>query len=117
MRVALTVTATRRVIAFLLGALGAALVAAHPGHGNAISEDQAVMLATVQIGRLVDDRKLESSWRLRAEMRAVEQRRHGDSMEYVVVFKNPAASDPDRATLYVFLSEIGEYVAANFSGR
>ncbi|MFC3051846.1 DUF6488 family protein [Kordiimonas pumila] len=89
---------------------------AHPGgHGGVIPEDEAAMIATQQITRLVDAEKLPSSWAL-SKLEKVELREDEEANEYIVVFTNPKATDPTQQTLYIFLTESGEYIAANYSG-
>ncbi len=90
---------------------------AHPGgHGGAIPEDEAVLIATKQISRLVEAEKLASSWEL-SRLKTVEMRELEEANEYVVTFSNSKVADPAKATLYIFLTEAGEYLAANFNGQ
>lgn len=88
----------------------------HPGHGGPITQDEAAMLATAQVSRLVEERLLEKSWNL-AQIERIEKRSKDRSSEFAVVFLNPYVSDDTKSVLYVFLTDFGEYVASNYSGR
>ena len=107
----------RRMLAIIVVSLLAGFAAqAHPGHGSAVSEDEAVRLALAQVKRLVEDEKLDKSWALKAKLQEVELRQYDGAAEYAVVFFNPEAGG-EKATLYVFITETGDYVAANFTGN
>ncbi len=107
----------RAALRFLVLVAFAAGASAHPGHGAAISQDEAVQRATSEIGRLVSVSKLEKSWKLEAKLETVRIHTNGDSQEWALTFSNARASDAQQRTLYVFLSDTGAYLAANFSGR
>jgi hypothetical protein len=100
----------------LLGAL-TFVVQAHPGHGEPISREEAVQRASAQIDRLVAAGKIEKSWKVRGVLQTAELEDKGDAKEWALSFANPQASAQQQRTLYVFLSETGEYLAANFTGR
>lgn len=107
----------RKLVAFCFAIAAAMTVSAHPGHRSVLSTDELATRATSHIGRLVDEGKLDASWKTGAELQTVEKNEHGESIEYMVVFTNPGATDPGQKTLYVFLTATGGYIAANFSGR
>lgn len=109
-------------VALILGLSATAVPAfAHPGgHGEEVTtipvanaEAKAKTVVDTMIGRDI----LEASWR---GLNPVSSNlREGDTggLEWVVVFKNPAAKDPAKRTLYVFLSSDGFYLAANHTGK
>ena len=93
-----------------------ATAVAHPGHGDPISREQAVQRGSEEIGRLVSAGKLEKSWKIAAMLKTADVHGASDSREWALTFSNPQAK-PEQQTLYVFLSETGEYLAANFTGK
>jgi len=54
---------------------------------------------------------------MEAKLRTVELRAKGSAKEWALTFANEKVSEADKNTLYVFLSETGEYLASNFTGR
>ena len=95
-------------------------VLAHPGHDEetvtipkANAEAKAKTIRDTMIARDL----LEPSWRGLAPTSA--DLREGDSggLEWVVTFRNPAAKDPAKRALYIFLSNDGIYLAANHTGK
>lgn len=90
---------------------------AHPGHGDAITRETAIQRASTEINRLADAGKLAKTWKVRAQLQTAELRDKGSGKEWALTFSDDAATDPKQRTLYVFLSETGEYIAANFSGQ
>lgn len=107
----------RLTLAALLLSGFAVAAGAHPGHGDPISQEQAVQRATAQIDRLVSSGKIEKSWKMAATLKTAALREKGEDREWALTFVNPQASQEQQRTLYVFLSETGEYLAANFTGR
>ncbi len=88
----------------------------HPGHGDPIGREEAIQRAEAQIARLVEAGKIDKSWKLEAALKSAETHKGQGEPEWQVVFANPKAPE-DKRTLFVFLSETGEYLAANFTGR
>lgn len=101
----------------ILVLLMSAVLSAHPGHGEAISKDVAVQRATAEMTRLADAGKLDASWKLESTLQSAELGEKGAMKEWVVIFANEKAPKENERTLYVFLSDQGEYLAANFSGK
>jgi hypothetical protein len=95
----------------------AAPASGHPGHGAAISREAAIQRGSAEISRLVSAGKLEASWKAAATVQSAELRESGRAKEWKLTFANAQASKESERTLYVFLSEIGEYLAANFTGK
>lgn len=94
---------------------------AGPGHDHGHSHDpvtqsQAETIATEKLAKLIEQGKLDSSWK-DVKVAKAEQKKFKDQMEWVVSFQNSTASDPSKQTLYVFLTLGGEYLAANFTGN
>jgi hypothetical protein len=90
---------------------------AHPGHDKAITREQAMQRANAEIGRLAESGKLDKSWTVNARLQSAELRTAGTGKEWALIFSNEKAGEADKKTLYVFLSDTGEYLAANFTGR
>jgi hypothetical protein len=111
------VQALPRVLAVLLFAGFSNIAAAHPGHGEPISREEAVQRGGAQIDRLVQAGKLDKSWKVSGTLESAQLQEKGEAREWALVFQNPQASEEQQRTLYVFLSETGEYLAANFTGR
>lgn len=107
---------TRGWLVVLLAALFAAPVMAHPGHGDPISREAAVQRAASEISRLVSAGKLDQSWKLSATLKTAELRTNGDTKEWALTFANPQVANAEEQILFVYLSETGEYLAANFTG-
>lgn len=108
---------TWRLPATILSLMLAGSAVAHPGHDEPISRDQAVGRATAEIARLLSEGRIDPSWKLHASLASASQAGEGAVREWVVVFENATVAVPDKRTLYVFISETGEYLAANFTGR
>lgn len=106
-------------LGLVLGLIGlfTTVLQAHPGgHDGAIPEEEAIMIATQQVARLVDMEKLASSWAL-SKFSKIEMKETEVGNEYIVSFSNSKIKDLGKSVLYVFLTETGEYVAANYSGN
>jgi len=86
------------------------------GHSHApVSKEEAENLATESVARLVERNKVDRSWQSVAAHKS-EKKEFGGRMEWVVTFKNEKISDPEKQTIYVFLSLEGQYIAANHTG-
>jgi hypothetical protein len=105
------------VIAF---AVAAPLARAHgddPSHThNPITQQQAREFAKLVVDAMLREKAVGESWS-KATVASADKKKRGRKTEWVVVFNNPAESDPAKRKLYVFLDLEGEYVAANHSGR
>ncbi len=93
-------------------------VSAHgAGHGApAITHNQAESIAITHVSGLVESQKIDKSWKL-AKLVSTEQKAYNHEPEWLVTFKNSQVSNPEKSTLYIFLSSTGEYLAANFTGK
>jgi hypothetical protein len=105
------------VLAVVTFAAGAPAALAHPGHDEPITKDAAMQRASSEVTRLVTAGKLDKSWKLGAALQSAELRSTAKGKEWAVTYANPQAPNEAERTLYVFLSESGEYLAANFTGR
>lgn len=89
----------------------------HGDHGHdhhaALSEAQIIQKASKYVARMVEKGKLDSSWQGISPTEAKENDHH----EWVVTFNNPKVDDPEKQTLYMFLTPSGKYIAANFTGK
>jgi len=89
------------------------------GHGHShapVSKEEAENIATESIAKLAEKKKIDSSWQSVAAHKS-EQKEFGGRMEWVVTFKNEKVSDPEKQTIYVFLTLEGQYLAANHTGE
>ncbi len=100
--------------------LGLSLIApafAGPGHSHdPITKEQAAAKAAKKRDQLVKAGKLDKSWSGVAAS-GVEQKTYAKGPEWVVTFRNEAAADPAKRTLYIFYALDGHYLAANFTGK
>lgn len=88
-----------------------------PGHSHApITQEAASQMAAKKLEDLVAAGKLEKSWS-EATVNSVEQKSFAKGPEWVVTFRNDAAADANKRTLYMFYSLDGHYLAANFTGN
>ena len=90
------------------------LAFAHADHGTVLTDEQVVMKATADVGRMVkegkkvDGKVLDKSW-----LEVTDKKISDRNLRYVVVsFKRPNKKE----VLYVFLDVYGLYLGANFSG-
>lgn len=102
-----------------------ALILAHPGHNNPwvkegreMRKDEAITYCKELVGKLVDEGKLDKSWR-KASVKKAEKQTFGETehLEWVIIFYNKSEPNPEHHSLYFFLSLYGEVVGANFTGE
>jgi hypothetical protein len=108
--------------AFLFAsAFGPAAVAGSDGechfHGNKpASESVVVGCASQNKAALVKAGKIDASWQtVKHDKAEVVDGKKGK--EWKVTFKNPAAADKSKDTLYMFYTVPGNFIAANFTGQ
>jgi hypothetical protein len=65
---------------------------------------------------LVKGGKLDASWQS-VKLDKAELIEGQKGKEWKVTFKNPAASDAGKQTLYLFFSQPGNFIAANYTGQ
>lgn len=86
-------------------------------HGNTPAKEATVVGCAVQRkDALVSSGKIDPSWKA-LKQEKVEQVDGKKGKEWKVAFKDPAAKDKAKETLYVFFTLPGNFIAANFTGR
>ena len=75
-----------------------------------------IQCATQYKDKLVESGKLEKSWQAVAKADKLEQVDGKRSKEWKLSFKNPAATDKAKDTLYLFYTLPGNFIAANHTG-
>ena len=94
-----------------------ATVFAGPGHSHApVTKEAAAGKAVEKRDQLVKSGKLDKSWSDVA-VSSVEQKTFAKGPEWVIAFRNDAAADPAKRTLYMFYALDGHYLASNFVGK
>jgi len=88
----------------------------HSHSHDPVSQSQAEAMATKSLSNLVDKGKIDKSWKSIKATKS-EKKKFGSNMEWVVIFNNKTISDPQKQTLYIFLTLGGEYLAANYTGK
>lgn len=92
---------------------------AHGGHKHAkqeMSEDSVQALATVEVKRLVQAKKIPRSW-MNTPRQTVRKVIFGNKMEWQVSYKNKAIPEKKKRILYIFLTLDGKISGANYSGK
>lgn len=109
--------------ASLVALLGAAPIAsANEGgschfHGSkAASEDAVLGCAKQRKEALVKSGKLDQSWQA-LQHNKLEQVDGKKGKEWKVTFRDPAATNKAKETLYLFFTLPGNFIAANFTGK
>jgi hypothetical protein len=86
-------------------------------HGNKPASEAVVTSCGKQRkAALVKAGKLEASWQ-GAKLDKAELVDGKKGKEWKLSFQNPAAADASKQTLYLFFSQPGNFIAANFTGR
>jgi len=83
--------------------------------GIPIVENQAVDFSRSIINRLVENKKLIDSWLDVTHVRSEKKVFKADP-EWVVSFKNDKVTG-DKEVIYIFLSQYGDFLGANFTGN
>lgn len=87
-------------------------------HGSKpAAEATVIQCATQYKDKLVEGGKLEKSWQAASKVDKVEQVDGKRSKEWKLSFKNPAAADKTKDTLYLFYTLPGNFIAANHTGQ
>jgi hypothetical protein len=109
-------------IAFAAAFAMATPVAASEGgschfHGNKPAEEKIVVGCAIQRkDGLVAGGKIDAAWKAVKHDKA-EQVDGKKGKEWKVTFRDPAAKDKAKDTLYVFFTLPGNFIAANFTGN
>ena len=86
-------------------------------HGNKPATEAVITdCAVKRKASLVKTGKLDASWQAvkRDKAELVDGKK---GKEWKVTFQNPAAADASKQTLYMFFSQPGNFIAANFTGQ
>ncbi|PXW95198.1 hypothetical protein C7444_11043 [Sphaerotilus hippei] len=87
-------------------------------HGSKpAAQATVVQCATQYKNKLVESGKLDRSWQAVTQADRIEQVDGQRSKEWKLSFKNPAAPDKAKDTLYLFYSLPGNFIAANHTGQ
>ena len=87
------------------------------GHSHEpVTQQQAEEAASQLVSTLVNNGVIEDSWN-NIKVYKSEQKDFGGGPEWVVSYTNESASDPEKRTLFIFLTLAGEYLAANYTGN
>ncbi|MFM2057190.1 MAG: hypothetical protein RLY71_1575 [Pseudomonadota bacterium] len=87
-------------------------------HGNKpAAEATIVRCATEYKDRLVQGGKLEKTWQAVTKVDQMAQVDGPRNKEWKLSFKNSAAADKSKDTLYLFYSLAGNFIAANHTGQ
>ena len=81
-----------------------------------INKDTALDYSRKVIADLIKRGKLDQSWK-NASLKTVSTKVYKKKPEWVVTYANIAEKDASKSTLYVFLSQYGDYLGANFTGE
>lgn len=89
----------------------------HEGHGHGpaveLNQSQIQKKAARFVASLVEKGKLDASW---AQSKPQDSKKN-IGHEWVITFSNPEIKEPEKQTLYMFLTLSGKYIAANFTGK
>lgn len=86
-------------------------------HGRAPAKEAVVVdCANGKVKALVGSGKIENSWSA-VKLDKAETVDGKNTKEWKLAFKNPAAKDTSKQTLYLFYSLTGNFIAANFTGQ
>ena len=81
-----------------------------------VDQRQAEANANKIVTTLASKGVIDKSW-TSVGVATSEQKKFGKNLEWVVSYKNSKVSDPQKQTLYIFLTLSGEYIAANYTGK
>ena len=86
-------------------------------HGSKAAAQETVMACAQQRkAALVKSGKLEASWQ-DVKQEAISTVDGKKGKEWKISFKDPAAKDTAKQTLYMFFTLPGNFIAANFTGQ
>jgi hypothetical protein len=99
------------------GALAGADSSCHFHGSKPAAEATVIQCATQYKNKLVEGGKLEKSWQAVSKVDKLEQIDGKRSKEWRLSFKNVAAADKTKDTLYLFYTLPGNFIAANHTGQ
>ena len=86
-------------------------------HGSKPAAEATVSgCATQRKDALVKSGKLDAAWRA-VKPEKIEMVEGKKGKEWKVTFKDPAAKDKTKETLYMFFTPPGNFIASNFTGQ
>jgi hypothetical protein len=86
-------------------------------HGNKAASEATVAACAVQRkDALATSGKIDAAWKA-VKQEKIEQVEGKKGKEWKVIFKDPAAKDKTKETLYMFFTMPGNFIAANFTGQ
>ena len=108
------------ILTFVL-TLFSSVTLAGAGHDHGVplepvTQQQAEQIASQFVSSLVVDGKIEPSWK-NIKIYKSEQKNFSGNQEWVISYNNEAASDPNKRTIYIFLSLGGEFLGGNYTGK
>ena len=108
-------------VSFAALALAAPAFASEGGschfHGNTPAKEAAIIDCAIQRkSALAGSGKIDASWKALKHDK-IEQVDVKKGKEWKVTFKDPAAKDKTKETLFVFFTLPGNFIAANFTGQ
>lgn len=98
---------------------GATIAGANHDHGHShdpVTQPQAEQAADRVVAALMKNKVIGESWS-EIPVKNAEKKEFDGNMEWVVSYYNESISDPEKRTLYIFLTLTGEYIAANYTGE
>lgn len=112
----ITTLCTAAALAFALPAFAGDADGCH-FHGNKAASQETVSGCAVKRQQaLITGGKIDKSWQA-IKPAAFEQVDGQRGKEWKVTFKDPAATDKTKETLYMFFTAQGNFIAANFTGK
>ncbi len=99
------------------GAYAGADASCHFHGSKPAAQATVIQCATQYKDKLVEGGKLEKSWQAVSKVEKLEQIDGKRSKEWKLSFRNPAAADKTRDTLYLFYTLPGNFIAANHTGQ
>ena len=86
-------------------------------HGNTPAKEAVIIdCASQRKNTLAGNGKIDAAWRALKHDK-IEQVNGKKGKEWKVTFKDPAAKDKTKETLFVFFTLPGNFIAANFTGQ
>ena len=111
-----TVLAVTSVLTMSLPAFASDAEDCHFHGSKAASQETVSGCAIKRQQALITSGKLDKSWQA-IKPAAFEQVDGQRGKEWKVTFKDPAAADKAKETLYMFFTAQGNFIAANFTGK
>ena len=86
-------------------------------HGKKQASEEVVLdCAAKRKQKLISSNKIDAGWKDIKHEKA-EQVEGKKGKEWLVTFKDPAAKEKSKETLYIYFSLSGNFIAANFTGK